>query len=221
MNRCTSRRSRPSATWSRRAACRSLPSAISSRSPPSASSCARSSGATAAPDRTRAALGAQPTEAGRLLYHGLNPLLGAWPRSSAACARAGEAMAGSVRVGAVYSVGLHTLPPAMKRCLAEHPRVKVRLEYRRTDQVVRCVPRRRRRLRHRRAADAAAAARDRAAARRRAGDRRAARAPPRPPRQLSLRALDGAAVHRLRARHPDAQVDRSSAAPERRARSAT
>jgi DNA-binding transcriptional LysR family regulator len=43
---------------------------------------------------------------------------------------------GTVRVATVYSVGLHTLPPAIKRCLAEHPEVNVRLSYRRTNEVV-------------------------------------------------------------------------------------
>jgi DNA-binding transcriptional LysR family regulator len=45
-------------------------------------------------------------------------------------------VAGTVRVATVYSVGLHTLPPAIKRCLAEHPEVNVRLQYRRTNEVV-------------------------------------------------------------------------------------
>jgi DNA-binding transcriptional LysR family regulator len=44
-------------------------------------------------------------------------------------------VAGTVRVATVYSVGLHTLPPAIKRCLAEHPEVNVRLSYRRTNDV--------------------------------------------------------------------------------------
>jgi DNA-binding transcriptional LysR family regulator len=44
-------------------------------------------------------------------------------------------MAGNVRVATVYSVGLHTLPPALKEFLHRHPSVSVRLEYRRTDQI--------------------------------------------------------------------------------------
>jgi LysR substrate binding domain len=42
---------------------------------------------------------------------------------------------GTVRVATVYSVGLHTLPPVIKRCLVDHPRVSVRLSYRRTNEV--------------------------------------------------------------------------------------
>ena len=40
-----------------------------------------------------------------------------------------------MRVATVYSVGLHTLPPTIKRCLADHPEVNVRLSYRRTNEV--------------------------------------------------------------------------------------
>src|SRR5258705_5504636 len=46
-----------------------------------------------------------------------------------------DVVTGTVRVAAVYSVGLHTLPPAIKRCLADHPEVNVRLSYRRTNEV--------------------------------------------------------------------------------------
>src|SRR5690242_10167705 len=46
-----------------------------------------------------------------------------------------DVVSGTVRVATVYSVGLHTLPPVMKAALRAHPQVRVRLEYRRTDQV--------------------------------------------------------------------------------------
>jgi DNA-binding transcriptional LysR family regulator len=46
-----------------------------------------------------------------------------------------DVVAGNVRLATVYSVGLHTLPPALKKFLRAHPQVNVRLEYRRTDQV--------------------------------------------------------------------------------------
>src|SRR6188474_3205275 len=70
-------------------------------------------------------IGAKATEAGRLLYDEVKPLL-ARP----------DVVAGTVRVATVYSVGLHNLPPTIKRCLAEHPEVNVRLSYRRTNEVV-------------------------------------------------------------------------------------
>jgi DNA-binding transcriptional LysR family regulator len=78
---------------------------------------------------------ARPTEAGQLLYAELEPLL----RSLADLERRVRArpalIEGKVRVATVYSVGLHTLPPALKLFLQKHPDVSVRLEYRRTDQI--------------------------------------------------------------------------------------
>jgi DNA-binding transcriptional LysR family regulator len=82
-------------------------------------------------------IGAKATEAGRLLYEEVKPLLDRLGHARAAAARAaGRGRRGTVRVATVYSVGLHTLPPTIKRCLAEHPEVNVRLSYRRTNEVV-------------------------------------------------------------------------------------
>jgi len=44
-------------------------------------------------------------------------------------------IAGQVRVAAVYSVGLHDLPPYLKRFLKEHPAVNLHVAYRRENQV--------------------------------------------------------------------------------------
>src|SRR5216110_1895152 len=68
-------------------------------------------------------VGARPTDAGRLFYDEVKPLR----------ARS-DVVAGTVRVATVYSVGLHTLPPTIKHCLAAHPSVNVRLQYRRTNE---------------------------------------------------------------------------------------
>jgi DNA-binding transcriptional LysR family regulator len=78
---------------------------------------------------------AQPTEAGRTLYHGLLPLLDNLGALERALREPRGVIAGSVRVATVYSVGLHTLPRPIKNFLRKHPQVTVRLEYRRTDQV--------------------------------------------------------------------------------------
>ena len=82
-------------------------------------------------------VGARPTEAGRLLYAECKPLLerlAAVERQLREGAR-GDAIAGGLRVATVYSVGLHSLPPAMKAFLGAHPQVTLRLTYLRTDQV--------------------------------------------------------------------------------------
>ena len=44
-------------------------------------------------------------------------------------------IAGTIRMATVYSVGLHELPPYIKRFIKEHPQVNVHLEYSRTDKV--------------------------------------------------------------------------------------
>jgi DNA-binding transcriptional LysR family regulator len=79
---------------------------------------------------------ARPTEAGRRLHHGLVALLETLDGLERGLREPTGVIAGSVRVSTVYSVGLHTLPRAMKRFLQRHPQVSLRLEYRRTDQVV-------------------------------------------------------------------------------------
>jgi DNA-binding transcriptional LysR family regulator len=81
-------------------------------------------------------VGARATEAGRLLYDEVKPLLERLGTVEQRLRARGHVVAGTVRVAAVYSVGLHTLPPAIKRCLADYPQVNVRLSYRRTNEVV-------------------------------------------------------------------------------------
>ena len=72
-------------------------------------------------------IGARPTEAGRLLYEEVKPLLERLAALEQRLRARPDVVAGTVRVATVYSVGLHTLPPAIKRCLADHPEVNVRL----------------------------------------------------------------------------------------------
>jgi DNA-binding transcriptional LysR family regulator len=80
-------------------------------------------------------IGARPTEAGRLLYEEVKPLLERLAALEQRLRARPGIVAGTVRVATVYSVGLHTLPPAIKRCLADYPEVNVRLQYRRTNEV--------------------------------------------------------------------------------------
>jgi DNA-binding transcriptional LysR family regulator len=80
-------------------------------------------------------IGARPTERGRLVYEEVKPLVERLAELEARLRAKTDVVAGTVRVATVYSVGLHTLPPAIKRCLAAHPHVSVQLSYRRTDEV--------------------------------------------------------------------------------------
>jgi DNA-binding transcriptional LysR family regulator len=78
---------------------------------------------------------ARPTESGALLYRELSPLLAAFADLEARVRERPGVLEGSVRVATVYSVGLHTLPPVIKEFLGKNRAVRVRLEYRRTDQI--------------------------------------------------------------------------------------
>jgi DNA-binding transcriptional LysR family regulator len=80
-------------------------------------------------------IGAEPTEAGTLLYTEVKPLLERFAAVEQRLREQPNRLSGTVRVASVYSVGLHTLPPALKKSLSVNPDVRVRLEYRRTDQV--------------------------------------------------------------------------------------
>ena len=45
-------------------------------------------------------------------------------------------VSGEIRLATVYSIGLHELPPCVKRFLKDHPNVNIRVEYRHADQVL-------------------------------------------------------------------------------------
>src|SRR3954464_159002 len=46
-----------------------------------------------------------------------------------------EIISGTIRVATIYSVGLHDLPPYVKKFLKSYPTVNVHVEYRRSNQV--------------------------------------------------------------------------------------
>ena len=81
-------------------------------------------------------LGVEPTAAGRLLYAEGKLILERLRALEAQLREPGGAIAGTVRVATVYSVGLHALPPYVKQFLREHPKVQIQVEYSRTDRVV-------------------------------------------------------------------------------------
>src|ERR1051325_1611924 len=80
-----------------------------------------------------------PTPAGRLLYAECRELMDRFGRLDARLREPSHAMAGvrtgTVRLATVYSIGLHELPPYVTRFMKAHPRVKVHVEYSRTDKV--------------------------------------------------------------------------------------
>ncbi len=70
-----------------------------------------------------------------MLYDEVKSLLERFSAVEQGLRQRANVITGSVRVATVYSVGLHTLPPAMKAFVGAHREVSLRLEYRRTDQV--------------------------------------------------------------------------------------
>jgi DNA-binding transcriptional LysR family regulator len=80
--------------------------------------------------------GAQTTEAGRILYGEAKAVLERFRALEVALQGEPKAIAGTIRIATVYSVGLHELPPYVKQFLRAHPSVNVRLEYARTNRVV-------------------------------------------------------------------------------------
>jgi DNA-binding transcriptional LysR family regulator len=75
------------------------------------------------------------TEEGRRFYTGCRELLERFQSLELQVREGATAMAGTIRLATVYSVGLHALPPYLTRFMKAHPRVNVHLEYRRTNQV--------------------------------------------------------------------------------------
>ena len=79
--------------------------------------------------------GATATEAGRLLYVEGKAILERFRALEDRMVGGPRAIAGTLRIATVHSVGLHELPPYVKLFLRAHPHVNVRLEYARTDRV--------------------------------------------------------------------------------------
>ena len=46
-----------------------------------------------------------------------------------------DIISGTIRVATIYSIGLHDLPPYIKKFLKDYPTVNVHVEYRRANQV--------------------------------------------------------------------------------------
>jgi LysR family transcriptional regulator, transcriptional activator of the cysJI operon len=79
--------------------------------------------------------GVAPTEAGKTFYAGCKEILERYSALEERMRVKSALVAGSIRVATVYSVGLHELPPYVKRFIKAYPQVKVHIEYSRTDKV--------------------------------------------------------------------------------------
>jgi LysR family transcriptional regulator, transcriptional activator of the cysJI operon len=76
-----------------------------------------------------------PTQAGQVLYQGAKELLEAFRLMESRLMALGSAVAGTLRLATIYSVGLHELPPYLKLFLRRYPAANIHLEYGRTNKI--------------------------------------------------------------------------------------
>ena len=84
---------------------------------------------------SRSARQVTPTPAGERLFRGCKEILSRFTEVEAEIREQATEISGSSTVSAIYTVGLHELHTIQKDLLRTHPRVNVRLNYRRSDQV--------------------------------------------------------------------------------------
>lgn len=79
------------------------------------------------------------TEAGEAFYESSREVLRAYGALQENMRALTNTVSGTVRVATVYSVGLHELPPVVRRFMTSYPQAKIDLEYSRTTRIVRDV----------------------------------------------------------------------------------
>jgi DNA-binding transcriptional LysR family regulator len=79
------------------------------------------------------------TDAGQTFYSEIKSVLAAYVNLEERMRDLTGTVSGRVRVATVYSVGLHELPPAVRRFMELYPQAKIDLEYSRTTRIVRDV----------------------------------------------------------------------------------
>jgi DNA-binding transcriptional LysR family regulator len=79
------------------------------------------------------------TPEGRTFYEGCQGLLQAFEKVRGQIASTRTQITGTVRVAAIYSVGIHIMSDHMQRFMSLHPQAKVRLEYLHPNKVVEAV----------------------------------------------------------------------------------
>ena len=79
------------------------------------------------------------TDAGKSFYEESRNVLAAYEILHERMRSLDETVSGVVRVGTVYSIGLHELPPVVRRFMELYPSAKIDLEYSRTTRIVRDV----------------------------------------------------------------------------------
>lgn len=83
----------------------------------------------------RGRAGVKPTPAGQILYGASKEIVRRFLELENRLREIGSVIAGTIRVGTVYSVGLHELPPYLSEFLRNYPAVNVHLEYLRSSKI--------------------------------------------------------------------------------------
>lgn len=77
----------------------------------------------------------QLTREGQRVYEASKDILHQYEKLLSELQELKKVISGTIRISTIYSVGLHELPPYIKRFLREYPAVNVRVEYRRSNLV--------------------------------------------------------------------------------------
>src|ERR1700722_16391483 len=83
----------------------------------------------------RGRAGVKPTPAGQILYASSKEIVRRFLELENRLREIGSVLASSCRLGTVYSVGLHELPPYLTEFLRTYPEVNVHLEYLRSNKI--------------------------------------------------------------------------------------
>ncbi|MEK7685020.1 MAG: LysR family transcriptional regulator [Verrucomicrobiota bacterium] len=75
------------------------------------------------------------TREGQVLYDYSKQIIQTWDSLHNKLQEIKDIISGTIRVATIYSVGLHDLPPYIKKFLKSYPTVNVHVEYRRSNQV--------------------------------------------------------------------------------------
>ena len=75
------------------------------------------------------------TREGQVLYEFSKQIIATYDALHTKLQEIKDVISGTIRIATIYSIGLHDLPPYVKRFLKSYPTVNVHIEYRRANQV--------------------------------------------------------------------------------------
>ncbi len=87
----------------------------------------------------RSPQGIYPTEAGRIFYEAAREIVERYQALEQQMANLSQSVSGTIRVATVYTVGLHDLPPYIKKFIQTYPQARIHLEYSRTNKIYEAV----------------------------------------------------------------------------------